>query len=170
MNEKVLVHINGKIISSNSQEAFNLFEKSRFGEKLGQKILYMPEEAMYLFETGKLEFSLNNSLKEIEKTLKKIDKDFPTNYLVYRDMRQKGYLLKTALKFGSMFRVYEKSKKISEEHAKWLLTIFHERDKLKIQEFTSKNRVAHSTKKQLLLAIVDTEGDISYYESKWVTI
>ncbi|MBU1252016.1 MAG: tRNA-intron lyase, partial [Nanoarchaeota archaeon] len=35
-------------------------------------------------------------------------------------------------------------------------------------DFSAKNRVAHSTKKNLLLAIVDEEGDVSYYEVRWV--
>jgi len=34
-------------------------------------------------------------------------------------------------------------------------------------EFSAKNRVAHSTRKRLLIAIVDEEGDVTYYEIKW---
>jgi tRNA-intron endonuclease len=37
-------------------------------------------------------------------------------------------------------------------------------------EFSAKNRVAHSTRKNLLLAILDQEGDIIYYEVKWMKI
>ena len=40
--------------------------------------------------------------------------------------------------------------------------------KLEWKDFTAKNRIAHSTKKQLLLAIVDEEGDVSYYQSDWL--
>jgi len=35
-------------------------------------------------------------------------------------------------------------------------------------EYAAKNRVAHSTRKRLLLAVVDDEGDVSYWESSWV--
>jgi tRNA-intron endonuclease len=34
-------------------------------------------------------------------------------------------------------------------------------------DFSAKNRIAHSTKKNLLIAIVDEEGDVSYYEVSW---
>jgi tRNA-intron endonuclease len=34
-------------------------------------------------------------------------------------------------------------------------------------DFSAKNRVAHSTNKTLLIAIVDEESDVSYYEVKW---
>ena len=34
-------------------------------------------------------------------------------------------------------------------------------------EFAAKNRVAHSTRKRLLLAIVDAEGQVTHYEVAW---
>ncbi|MBT3691055.1 tRNA-intron lyase, partial [Candidatus Woesearchaeota archaeon] len=43
-----------------------------------------------------------------------------------------------------------------------------ETGKLTWHEFTAKNRVAHSTKKKLLIAIVDHEGKVSYYEVDWI--
>jgi tRNA-intron endonuclease, archaea type len=35
-------------------------------------------------------------------------------------------------------------------------------------DFAAKNRVAHSTKKNLVIAIVDDESDVSYYEISWL--
>ena len=83
-------------------------------------------------------------------------------------MREKGYVVKTALKFGADFRVYDKGKKPGKAHAKWIVFAEHESKKLTWHEFSAKNRVAHSTKKHLLLAILDEEGDISYYEVRWM--
>jgi len=37
-----------------------------------------------------------------------------------------------------------------------------------LQDFSAKNRVAHSTKKNLLIGIVDEENDVTYYEISWV--
>jgi tRNA-intron endonuclease len=88
--------------------------------------------------------------------------------LVFKDLRQKGYVVKTALKFGAEFRIYEKGSKPGNKHAKWIVFAEHESKKLSWHEFSAKNRVAHSTKKNLLLAIVDEEADITYYEVKWL--
>ena len=96
------------------------------------------------------------------------DKKIILKYPVFRDLRKKGYLVKTALKYGADFRVYEKGKKISEEHSKWVVFAEHESKKTSWHEFSAKNRVAHSTKKNLLIAIIDDEGDITYYEVRWV--
>ena len=158
-------------ITSNTTEAQSLFAKSRFGEKLGEKILYSLPEALFLTQDKKMEIynHQNKKLtpKEILKKFQHIDKKFKTKYLVFKDLRQKGYIVKSALKFGAEFRVYEKGKKINESHSKWICFPVAENKQMTWQDFSAKNRVAHSTKKNLLIAIADEEGDISYYEIKW---
>ena len=83
-------------------------------------------------------------------------------------MRRRGFIVKTALKFGADFRIYDKGKRPGKAHAKWIVFVEHESKKLSWHEFSAKNRVAHSTKKKLLIAIVDEESDISYYEVSWI--
>ena len=158
-------------ITSNSAEAQNLFASQRFGEKITEKIFYSLSEALYLVENKKMEiYNFQNkkiSKKDLLKKFQKIDKKFKTKYLVFKDLRKKGYIVKTALKFGAEFRVYEKGKKIGKDHAKWILFPVSETNNLTWHDFSAKNRVAHSTKKNLLIAIVDEEGDVSYYEVAW---
>jgi tRNA-intron endonuclease, archaea type len=169
--EKIKAYLAGEIISSADSEAFSLFEKSRFGELNNEKIQYSLTEAIYLVEKEKMEiFSGKNKLSKKEFTAKcrKIDSKIQIKYPVFKDLREKGHIVKTALKFGADFRVYEKGGKPGEEHAKWIVFADHESKKLTWHEFSAKNRIAHSTKKNLLLAIVDEEGDISYYEVRWV--
>src|SRR3989339_197191 len=112
-----------------------------------------------------IKVDLENSFKI---KFNKIDKKIHIKYLVFKDLRDKGYTVKTALKFGAEFRIYEKGTKPGKEHAKWIVFTDHESNKLTWHEFSAKNRVAHSTKKNLLLAILDEEGSITYYEVKWV--
>ncbi len=169
--KKIKAQLIGKIISTNESEAFSLQKKSFFGEKKGEKIQYTLSEALFLVEKNKIEiYSRNKKIPKTElfKKFQRIDKKFSIKYPVFKDLRIKGYIIKTALKFGADFRVYEKSKKPGKTHAKWIVFTEHESKKLSWQEFSAKNRVAHSTKKNLLLAILDEEGDITYYEVKWV--
>jgi len=167
----IKAHLLRETIVSNSAEAFSLYEKSRFGEVSGEKIQYSLPEAIFLVEKGQMELLQKNkkiSKKEVLGKLTKIDKKLPTKYPVFKDLREKGYVVKTALKFGAEFRVYEKGSKPGEEHAKWVIFTDHEANKISWHEFSAKNRIAHSTKKNLLLAIVDEEGDVTYYEVRWV--
>ena len=161
----------GNTISTNESEAFTLYDKNNFGEPVGEKIQYILSEALFLVEKNKIEIYLKNKKipkTELIKKFQKIDKKISIKYPVFKDLREKGYILKTALKFGADFRVYGKSKKLNKEHAKWIIFIEHETKKISWQEFSAKNRVAHSTKKNLLIAIVDEESDITYYEIKWI--
>ncbi len=148
----IQIHSN---LSSNSQKAFTLFEKTKFGEKKQGKIVYSIYEALYLVETKKAQ-----SKKKI-----KLNKQQQINYLVFKDLRKKAYIVKTGLKFGAEFRVYENKKT---NHAKWLVEIITIKNKINLKDFISKNRVAHSTGKTLLLAIIDSQKDITYYEINWL--
>ncbi|HLC72503.1 MAG TPA: tRNA-intron lyase, partial [Candidatus Nanoarchaeia archaeon] len=88
-------------------------------------------------------------------------------YAVFRDMRSRGYIVKTALKFGADFRVYDRGIKPGDDHAKWILYPVHEGETLTWYDFSAKSRVAHSTRKSLLIGVVDDEGDVTYWQAMW---
>ncbi|MEM4181912.1 MAG: tRNA-intron lyase [Candidatus Pacearchaeota archaeon] len=169
--EKIKAYFSSGKIFSNTKEAFSLLEESCFGEKDGEKVFYSSFESVFLLEEGKMILSKINEkemfVEELIAFFEKKDKSFSLKYLVFKDLRNKGYVVKSALKFGADFRVYEKGKKVSEEHAKWLVSVFSEHEKISFKDFFAKNRVAHSVNKILLLAIVDDENDVSYYENLW---
>lgn len=172
--KKIKANLVSNQISSSSIEAFSLFESQWFGEKTNQKITYTKQEAMYLAETNKIQiFDMKN--KEISKDeliikFEKLDKKFNIKYLVFKDLREKGLIPKTALKFGTEYRVYDKKNKSSDNHAKWILSIHTENEKLSWHNFSAKNRIANSTNKKLLIAVLDEENNVSYYESSWLKI
>jgi tRNA-intron endonuclease len=169
---KIKASIAGEKISSNSKAAFDLFASQRFGEQSGEKIIYSMPEALFLIESGKLDLYDSKDKKLSEKQIhlkfEKLDKKFYTKYIVFRDLKKRGYIVKTALKFGAEFRVYNPGKFPGEEHARWILYPVSEKETLTWHDFSAKNRVAHSTNKNLLIGIVDDEEDVSYYEVKWV--
>ena len=169
--EKIHAHILGSSISSNSPEAFSLLRKSHFGAQDGEKVQYSLPEALFLAERGIAKVYHKNKIIGFREFIRKahsIDKKIGVKYPTFKDLRQKGYVVKTALKFRADFRVYEKGVAPGEKHAKWIVFTDHESAKIGWHEFSAKNRVAHSTKKNLLLAIVDDENDVSYYEVRWI--
>ena len=163
----------GDKITSSSAGAFSLYEKSRFGEKKRGKVEYAGIEALFLVGEGKMEvFSGKKEIGEEElfRKLKRKDKKIEKKFAVFADLRKKGYIVKTALKFGAEFRVYDKGVKPGKEHARWILYSVKESENLYWHDFVAKNRVAHSTKKNLLIGLVDEEGDVIYYEVGWVRV
>jgi len=161
-----------RALTENSDEARELYNKSRYGIILENgKVQLSLLEAFYLLEKERLEIlDGKNKIINLEKFIKKAKKlepNFWVRYCVFKDMRNRGYIVKTALKFGADFRVYDRGVKPGEDHAKWIVYPAHETDTLTWYEFAAKNRVAHSTKKRLLLGIVDEENSCTYYEIAW---
>lgn len=166
----ITAYFSGDKILSSSQDAFSLYEKSLFGEKKDGKIEYSQAEALFLLSENKIEITSNKKLLDFDSVLKKFkksDKRIETKFAVFRDLRKRGYILKTALKYGADFRVYEKGVMPGKEHARWVLFVARENDALNWHDFVAKNRIAHSIRKNLLIAIVDEESDVTYYEVMW---
>lgn len=167
------IYARQRIITEDCDEAREFYNRSRFGSILdGGKVQLSLLEGFYLHEKGKLDIFDGRNKKlnsdEILNKCQRNEKNFWIRYCAFKDMRDKGYIVKTALKFGADFRIYDRGVKPGEDHAKWIMYPVHEKNALTWHEFSAKNRVAHSTKKKLLLAVVDEESDVTYYQVSWV--
>lgn len=159
--------------TENSAEAKDLYDKNRYGSLLGDgRVRLSLLEAVFLLEKRRISLvdgrNRDVSLAELERKASLKEHDFWTRYSVFRDFRSRGYVIKTALKFGGDFRVYDRGVLPGQDHAKWVVFPVKESEKLTWQDFAAKNRVAHSTKKNLLIGVVDDEGDVSYWECRWL--
>ncbi len=161
----------GERAISKDKKAFDLYGKGRFGQIVGGKVYYSLVEAAYLLEKKKI--NIYDGKKKIDfdtfiSKARKLESNFWVRFCVFRDIRDRGYIVKTALKFGADFRIYDRGIKPGEAHARWILFPVYESSTMTWHEFAAKNRVAHSTKKKLLIGIVDDEGSVTYYEVNWI--
>jgi len=161
------------VISESTDLTREIYDKTRYGERsLNDKnFQYALVEGLYLMERGK--FTIKDGRKNLDfdafvKKASKLEPNFWVRYVVFRDLRKRGYVVKTALKFGADFRVYDRGIKPGEDHAKWIVYPVHEGGVMTWYEVSAKNRVAHSTRKRLLLGIVDAESDVTFIELKWI--
>ncbi|RME55363.1 tRNA-intron lyase [Candidatus Woesearchaeota archaeon] len=165
------IFVEDRIITDDSDLTRELYNKSRLGEPMaGKRFQYTLVEGLYLLEKNKMSIKSGRKSLDYESYLKKarrLDKNFLIRYTVFRDMRNRGYIVKTSLRFGADFRVYDRGIKPGEDHAKWLLYPISEVESISWFDFVAKNRVAHSTRKRLLIGIVDDELSVTYYEIAW---
>jgi tRNA-intron endonuclease, archaea type len=187
-DSKFSIYLNASQLFSNSQKAITIQNSKKIGEIKDGKVIYSPFESLYLIETEKSEIFKENkkiTKENLIKLFSKKDKEFFTKYLVFKELRKKGYIVKTGLKFGGDFRVYcnsKKSRQFSDSkksepstfsachpHAKWICYPIKSQ-KIEVKDFIAKTRISHSTGKKLLLAIVDSEEDIMFYEIDWVRV
>jgi tRNA-intron endonuclease len=104
--------LSGGKIYSNSREAVDLCSKSKLGEFHNGRVFYSSVEVLYLADKGKMHVLKSNKKIEFHEILsifKRSDKRVHEKYSVFKDLRDKGYVVKAALKFGADFRVYRKS-------------------------------------------------------------
>ncbi len=162
-----------RVLTEATDAARNLYAQSAFGTILDDgKVQLSLSEALFLLEKKKiLIFDGRKKPVDFEQFIRKasrVEPNFWIRYIVYKDMRNRGYIVKTALKFGADFRVYDRGIKPGQDHARWIIYPVHEGEKYTWFDFAAKNRVAHSTKKRLMMGVVDDENDVTYWEVRWV--
>ena len=93
-----------KIVDTRSQDQLR---NKGFGDKEDDDYLLETYEALYLLYLNKLVIT-NGSIDSFGSLLKhvlKYDKEIVTRFLVYRDLRSRGYVVKEGFGFGADFRV-----------------------------------------------------------------
>jgi tRNA-intron endonuclease len=145
-----------------------IHEKSHYGNMTEEGLQLSIIEALYLMEKGKLDVNIDSEDVTIEKLIKIIrEQGSYTNYIVYRDLRNRGYIVKTGFKYGSEFRLYERGKSPGDGHSDYLVKVANENSQFMMSDLSSYVRVAHGVNKKLLFAVVDDENDITYYNVEW---
>ena len=145
---------------------FQSLNSKSFGNKIASKFELNEYEVAFLIEKKKIKVFEKNSEFRIEDIMNK--KEFDYNYyLVFKDLRTRGYIVKSGLKYGFVFRVYDKGIKLGDDHSLWLVDVYAESNKIKLKDLSGKNRVSHTAKKKMLIGIVDDEGDVTYIENNW---
>ena len=159
------------IFVDEEKEAGQLYSKGYFGKpQSGGGLKLSLIEAIYLTEAGKLKVYKGSEPQNLDKLFRmgnKLIENFEINYIVYRDLRQRGYVVKKGtapLDFRLLPRGGIPGKNPSEY---WVLAM-SERGEFDVEEMTGIVKKVLKAKKTLLLAVVDEESDITYYRTKMV--
>lgn len=168
-----------KVIIWNKGDGRKIFDKGWFGEMFDDRLELSIIEATFLLERKKIEIKKDRkkvTLKSIYKHAQKRDNRFLIKYNVYKDMRERGLPVRTGFKFGCDFRVYERGvspikrgPKSSREHTKWIVFCVSEDYDCSFQELSRAVRLAHNIRANMLWAVVDNEGDCTYYSVTYIS-
>jgi len=159
----VLIKNQTIILEPNRQQEL---EQKGYGEMEKDKLFLKPFESLYLLYTGKL--ALFRGKKNIGFDLflqicKKQDESILTKFLVYRDLRTRGYTVKDGFGFGSDFRVYAKGD-FGEKGAKFLVFGLNEGKQEKIGKLQKKVEEITKMGKEPIIAVIQRQGEIIYYK------
>ncbi len=137
-----------------------------YGEIEKDKLFLKQFETLYLLYTHKL--VLKKGKKQIDfdffmNTCQKTDSEILTKFLIYRDLRNRGYVVKDGFGFGSDFRVYERGH-FGEKGAKFLIFGLNEGQQEKMGNLQKKIQEITQMGKEPIIAVIERRGEVIYYK------
>ena len=126
-------------------------------------------EAVYLVEKGRLEVIKGKEKMGLDELMEYAEANydrFRERYLVYRDLRDRGYVVTPGIKFGSDFAVYRFGPGL--EHAPFIVQVKSRDERLSALEVIRSGRLATTVRKHFTIAIPDVKsGRVSYILFEW---
>jgi len=154
------------VIVADQKESSQIYNKGNFGYPLSGGGLELDLiEAAFLLESGRLEVIRDNknmTFGELFTYASAESEGFDIRYMVYRDIRQRGFVVKPDAA-GQDLSVLPRGKIISNSRPLYLVKSVSERAAFSIDTFMELADDAKERNRELLFAIVDEEGDLTYY-------
>ena len=153
-----------------------LFNDRFYGKPLGiprptedfdAPLLLDPVEALYLLEKKEVKVrrqGKNLSKKNLRKILETTFDGFKNKYLVYRELRDRGYVVTPGIKYGCDFAVYEEGP--GRDHAPYVVQIMKEEEMISASEIVKAGRLASTVRKAFIIAVVKEEN-VRFIEFNW---
>ncbi|MFW9846130.1 MAG: tRNA-intron lyase [Candidatus Thorarchaeota archaeon] len=172
--------VGDRAIVWNPDHGMTLYAEGYFGQPVGIRKPKSNEfdkplelsliECAYLTETGRLQVKDSTeskvlSLREIIILGSKQSEEFLDKYMVYTQLRQRGYIIRPGLKFGTDFAVYEHGP--GKDHAPFLIHVIPQRKGVVPLDIVRAGRLATSVRKKFIIATVKENGEIAYYSFVW---
>ena len=162
--------VNGEMISNQTyisdKKMIHELEQKGYGEIEKGKLLLKQFETLYLLyakrlvlKKGKKQIDFNTFMNISHKT----DPEILTKFLIYRDLRNRGYIVKDGFGFGSDFRVYERGH-FGEKGAKFLIFGLNEGQKEKMGNLQKKVEEITQMGKEPIIAVIERRGEVIYYK------
>jgi len=170
--------IENRLIVWNIEDSRKLFSDGYYGKPIGipkpkPEEINVPLildliEGLYLLENKKISIFKDKrklSTEEMIEICKNEYHDFDKKYLVYKNFRDKGYIINPGIKFGCDFAVYEKGPGI--DHAPFLIQVYNRSDPITSTAIVLAGRLATTVRKQFILAIPKGKDKVDFLALDW---
>ncbi len=160
--------LNNKIIVKKSKDVGRLYNKSNLGKTItGNKLSLNLLEGVFLLGEEKISIIQDGQEIDFQTLLKIAAKYIPhleIKYLIFRDLRKRGLFVKLSEKNkDDDLYIIKKENGEGEKEKLYLISAFSERDIIDINKIKYLIESAVKQSGELWFAIVDEEGDLTYY-------
>jgi tRNA-intron endonuclease len=149
-------------------DAVALRQLGHYGE-VGDRgeLVLDPVEAAYLLERGFLVVESGGrqlSFPEFSSLMMSKDPKFWLKYLIYSDLKRRGYTVKPGFSQNYVeLRLYKRGAEVGKEGAKYLVFGVAEGTPIDLRTIIEKAREARNLRKELIIAVIDSQGEVCYY-------
>lgn len=155
---------NAVIIPENGVE--ELHRTSFYGHPKGNTLELSLAESAYLIYVNKIKVEFEEKELDFKQFFLKASslvKNFELLYIVYKDLRERGYFIQPA---AMGFRIYPRGGHPGKTPAEFFVLVTSERIPLVLSDLKKHIDTVNNLKKRLIIAIVDEESDITFYSAK----
>ncbi len=149
---------NKEMIHDLELKGYGDFENNKFILKFFES-LYLLYSAKLILKKGKNKIDFNGLMNIYQRQ----DPEALTKFLIYRDLRNRGYVVKDGFGFGSDFRVYERGQ-FGEKGAKFLIFGLNEGQQEKMGNLQKKIEQITKMGKEPIIAVIERRGEVIYYK------
>ncbi|WNY25964.1 hypothetical protein MsAc7_15360 [Methanolapillus millepedarum] len=145
-----------------------LYQSGYFGRPKDNVLYLRFVEAAYLLYRNKIEIFKDKTALDFDAFLKfaALKEDFfELKYIVYKDLKERGYYIQSA---ATDFRIYPRGGSPGKTAAKSFVFVQSERIDLPFSALIQHLNNTENVRKQFILALVDEESDITFFEIKRV--
>jgi tRNA-intron endonuclease, archaea type len=160
-----IIDRNGVILIDSVKQQDQLRSKG-YGEKIKDMYILENYEALFLLYSKRLVLTKQKSTLDFStflQTLLKNDLSIFTKFLIFRDLRTRGYIAKEGFGFGNDFRVYERGE-YSRKAAKYVIFGINEGISVKANILFENIRSIEKMGKEAIIAVIERRGEIIYYK------
>ncbi|MGD8505793.1 MAG: tRNA-intron lyase [Candidatus Bathyarchaeota archaeon] len=162
------------LVSSVEAEAIERLSSRGYGVSENENLTLSFYEALFLLSKGIIEIKDEKTKKKVDfETLlqryQSSEKNAWVKYLIYRDLRSRGYVAREGFGLGIDFRVYERGE-YGKETAIYLIFGIQEGQPVTVEELARALNHVQSLKKKLVLAVLNRRGEVVYYSLSQLTL
>jgi tRNA-intron endonuclease len=160
-----IIDRNGVILIYSVKQQDQLRSKG-YGEKIKDMYILENYEALFLLYSKRLVLTKQKSTLDFStflQTLLKNDLSIFTKFLIFRDLRTRGYIAKEGFGFGDDFRVYERGE-YARKAAKYVIFGINEGISVKANILFENIRSIEKMGKEAIIAVIERRGEIIYYK------
>ncbi|MGQ9469283.1 MAG: tRNA-intron lyase [Nitrososphaerales archaeon] len=159
-------YLTDKGVIIDDKKAQEELKKRGYGEELNGKLLLKDYEAIFLLYSNKLKVLKDGkemSVNELVDFAISRDANAWTSFLIYRDLRDRGYVVREGFGFGVDFRVYDRGE-YGSKSAKYVICGLNEGTKTPIKALNEIVSQIERMGKEAVLAVIERRGEVIYYK------